>query len=135
MSASPYNPIARLYDAWSASVTEDVEFSCEDASRSDPDFLCRVVQAAIEEGATTINLPDTVGYALPVEYGAMFRDVLARVPGADRITLCAHCHDDLGLAVAMIALGAALGRTRDDSGQPVGTGDRAQSRTPRGPAL
>ena len=64
--------------------TDDVEFSAEDASRTDPDFLCRVVEAAIEEGARTINLPDTVGYAMPDEYGAMFRDVLARVPGADR---------------------------------------------------
>jgi 2-isopropylmalate synthase len=89
--------------------TDDVEFSAEDASRTDPDFLCRVVQAAIEEGATTINLPDTVGYAMPAEYGAMFRDVLARVPGADRITLSAHCHDDLGLAVANSLAAIAAG--------------------------
>jgi 2-isopropylmalate synthase len=80
--------------------TDDVEFSAEDASRTDPDFLCRVAEAAIAEGATTVNLPDTVGYALPAEYGAMFRDVRARTPGADRIMLSAHCHDDLGLAVA-----------------------------------
>ena len=89
--------------------TDDVEFSAEDASRTDPDFLCRVVQAAIEEGATTINLPDTVGYAMPAEYGAMFRDVLARVPGADRVTLSAHCHDDLGLAVANSLAAVAAG--------------------------
>src|SRR5215207_4563827 len=92
--------------------TDDVEFSAEDASRTDPDFLRRVVQAAIEEGATTINLPDTVGYAMPSEYGAMFRDVLARVPGADRVTLSAHCHDDLGLAVAnsLAAIAAGAGQ-------------------------
>jgi 2-isopropylmalate synthase len=80
--------------------TDDVEFSAEDASRTDPDFLCRVVQAAIEEGATTINLPDTVGYATPAEYAGMFRTIRRRVPESSRITLSAHCHDDLGLAVA-----------------------------------
>ncbi|HEX5386329.1 MAG TPA: 2-isopropylmalate synthase [Gemmatimonadales bacterium] len=80
--------------------TDDVEFSAEDASRTDPDFLCRVVELAIAEGATTINLPDTVGYATPAEYGAMFRSVRERAPGADRVTFSAHCHDDLGLAVA-----------------------------------
>ena len=58
--------------------TDDVEFSAEDASRTDPEFLCRIVEAAIEEGATTINLPDTVGYAMPEEYGPMFRDMLGR---------------------------------------------------------
>jgi 2-isopropylmalate synthase len=82
------------------SYTDDVEFSAEDASRTDPDFLCRVVEVAIAEGATTINLPDTVGYALPAEYAAMFRSVRERVPGAERVTFSAHCHDDLGLAVA-----------------------------------
>src|SRR4249920_286498 len=70
--------------------TDDVEFSAEDATRSDHDFLCRVVEAAIAAGATTINLPDTVGYALPVEYGAMFRAVWERVPNADRVVFSAH---------------------------------------------
>ena len=91
--------------------TDDVEFSAEDASRTDADFLCRVVEAAIQEGATTINLPDTVGYAMPDEYAAMFRDIRARVPGSDSVVLSAHCHDDLGLAtantLAAIAAGAA----------------------------
>ena len=82
------------------SFTDDVEFSAEDASRTDADFLCRIVEAAIAEGATTINLPDTVGYALPSEYAAMFCSVRERVPGADRVTFSAHCHDDLGMAVA-----------------------------------
>ncbi|HEV8303501.1 MAG TPA: 2-isopropylmalate synthase [Gemmatimonadales bacterium] len=80
--------------------TNDVEFSAEDATRSDLEFLCRVVAAAIDAGATTINLPDTVGYATPSEYGAMFRAVRERVPGSDRVVFSAHCHDDLGLAVA-----------------------------------
>jgi 2-isopropylmalate synthase len=92
--------------------TDDVEFSAEDASRTDPDFLCRVVEAAIEEGATTINLPDTVGYAMPAEYAAMFRDVRERVPGSDRVILSAHCHDDLGLAVANTLAAIAAGATQ-----------------------
>ncbi len=92
--------------------TDDVEFSAEDASRSDLDFLCTVVQAAIEEGATTINLPDTVGYATPEEYGAMFRAVRKRVPGCERVTLSAHCHDDLGLAVANSLAAIAAGVTQ-----------------------
>jgi 2-isopropylmalate synthase len=104
--------------------TDDVEFSAEDASRTDPDFLCRVVQAAIEEGATTINLPDTVGYAMPEEYGAMFRDVLARVPGADGVTLSAHCHDDLGLAVAN-SLAAIAAGARQVECTVNGIGERA----------
>jgi 2-isopropylmalate synthase len=77
-----------------------VEFSCEDASRSDIGFLCEVVAAAVEAGASVINLPDTVGYAVPGEYGAMFAAVRTRVPGVDRVVLSAHCHNDLGLAVA-----------------------------------
>ncbi|MGH7529597.1 MAG: 2-isopropylmalate synthase [Gemmatimonadales bacterium] len=78
----------------------DVEFSAEDATRSDLDFLCEIVAAAIAEGATTVNLPDTVGYTTPAEYGALFRTVRERVPAAAGVVLSAHCHDDLGLAVA-----------------------------------
>ena len=85
---------------YARSLCPDVEFSCEDASRSDIGFLCEVVALAIASGATVINLPDTVGYALPAEYGAMFRQVRERVRGIDRATLSAHCHNDLGLAVA-----------------------------------
>jgi 2-isopropylmalate synthase len=80
--------------------TDDVQFSAEDATRSDLDFLCRVIEAVIEAGATTINLPDTVGYATPDEIVAFFTTVLGRVPNADRAVFSAHCHDDLGLAVA-----------------------------------
>lgn len=79
---------------------DDVEFSCEDATRSDRDFLKRVVEMAIREGATTINLPDTVGYSTVHEYGELFDDILTHVPGADEIILSCHCHNDLGLAVA-----------------------------------
>jgi 2-isopropylmalate synthase len=81
---------------------DDVEFSPEDATRTDPDFLVKVCEVAIEAGATTLNLPDTVGYCIPQDYAAMFRMVRARVPriDAEGIVLSAHCHDDLGLAVA-----------------------------------
>ena len=80
--------------------TDDVEFSAEDATRSDMDFLCRVVETAIAAGATTINLPDTVGYCTPEEIEEFFTEVRGRVRGADRVVFSAHCHDDLGLAVA-----------------------------------
>ncbi|HUD23316.1 MAG TPA: 2-isopropylmalate synthase [Acidobacteriaceae bacterium] len=79
---------------------DDVEFSPEDATRTDPDFLVKVCEAAIQAGATTLNLPDTVGYCLPQDYAGMFQMVRERVPGIENIVLSAHCHDDLGLAVA-----------------------------------
>jgi 2-isopropylmalate synthase len=80
--------------------TDDVEWSAEDGSRTDPDFLCRCVEAAIAAGATTINIPDTVGYALPEDMARIFTMVRTKVPGADKIILSTHCHNDLGLAVA-----------------------------------
>src|SRR6476660_6959622 len=80
--------------------TDDVEFSAEDATRSDRDFLCRVVEAAIASGATTINLPDTVGYGTPDETREFFAEIIRRVPNSDKAIFSAHCHDDLGLAVA-----------------------------------
>ncbi len=78
----------------------EVEFSAEDASRTDIAFLCEAVSRAVRAGATIVNLPDTVGYAVPGEYAEMFRKVIAHLDGASGITLSAHCHDDLGLAVA-----------------------------------
>jgi 2-isopropylmalate synthase len=81
-------------------VTADVEWSAEDGSRTEPDFLCRCVEAAIAAGATTINIPDTVGYAVPDELGAIFTMLRERVPGADGVVFSAHNHNDLGLAVA-----------------------------------
>ncbi len=79
---------------------EDVEWSAEDGTRTEIDFLCRCVEAAIKAGATTINIPDTVGYATPDEYRAMFRTVRERVPNSDKAIFSVHCHNDLGLAVA-----------------------------------
>jgi 2-isopropylmalate synthase len=92
--------------------TDDVEFSAEDATRTDLEFLCRIVEAAIAAGARTINLPDTVGYATPVEYGAMFRAIRERVPTSGAVVFSAHCHDDLGLAVAnsLAAIEAGAGQ-------------------------
>ena len=78
----------------------EVEFSAEDAGRTDIEFLCQVCRVAVDAGATTLNLPDTVGYAVPEEYGAMFRQVREHLGDPPGITLSAHCHDDLGLAVA-----------------------------------
>jgi 2-isopropylmalate synthase len=88
--------------------TDDVQFSAEDATRTDPDFLWQMIEAVIQAGAKTINLPDTVGYSTPDEVGAFFQKVIARVPSSDQVTFSAHCHDDLGLAVAntLSAIGA-----------------------------
>ncbi|MBE7620286.1 2-isopropylmalate synthase [Gluconacetobacter entanii] len=80
--------------------TDDVEWSAEDGSRTDPDFLCRCVEAAIRAGATTINIPDTVGYSTPEDMARIFADLRARVPGADGVIFSTHNHNDLGLAVA-----------------------------------
>jgi 2-isopropylmalate synthase len=90
--------------------TDDVQFSAEDATRSDLRYLTSVIEAVIAAGATTINLPDTVGYSTPDEIGEFFRTVIGRVPNADRAIFSAHCHDDLGLAVAntIAAIGAGV---------------------------
>lgn len=101
-----------------------VEFSAEDASRSDPDFLVDVFTAVIEAGACTINVPDTTGYALPEEFAALFRTLRARVPGADRVIWSAHCHDDLGLAVAN-SLAAVRAGARQVECTVNGIGERA----------
>lgn len=81
-------------------LVEDVEFSCEDAGRSDIDFLCRIIEAAIDAGASTINIPDTVGYAVPHQYGNTIGQLIERIPNADKAIFSVHCHNDLGLAVA-----------------------------------
>src|SRR5713226_6996931 len=104
--------------------TDDVEFSAEDATRSDPDFLCRVIEAAIREGCTTVNLPDTVGYATPDEMREFFASMRARVFNADRAVFSAHCHDDLGLAVAN-SLAALEGGVRQIECTINGIGERA----------
>jgi 2-isopropylmalate synthase len=80
--------------------SDDVEFSTEDSTRTDPEFLLKMITIAVQAGATTINIPDTVGYTTPEEYAAIFRMVKARVPGIDNVVLSTHCHNDLGMAVA-----------------------------------
>ena len=88
---------------------DDVEFSAEDAARSDVPFLCSVLEAVIEAGATVVNIPDTVGYAMPDEYGWLIRTIRERVPNIERVTVSTHCHDDLGLAVANSLAGVQNG--------------------------
>lgn len=80
--------------------TDDVEFSCEDAGRTDPDYLCRMVETAIKAGASTVNIPDTVGYTTPTEFGGIISNLFNRVPNIDQAIISVHCHNDLGLAVA-----------------------------------
>jgi len=104
--------------------TADVEFSAEDASRSDLDFLCRVVEAVIAAGATTINIPDTVGYAIPEEFGAFIKGLMQGARGIEQVTLSVHCHDDLGLAVAN-SLAAVRAGARQVEGAINGIGERA----------
>jgi 2-isopropylmalate synthase len=88
---------------------EDVEWSAEDATRTEIDYLCRCVETAIKAGATTINLPDTVGYATPEEYYQMFRTVMEKVPGSEKVIFSVHCHNDLGMAVANSIAGIKAG--------------------------
>ncbi|HEU5299377.1 MAG TPA: 2-isopropylmalate synthase, partial [bacterium] len=102
----------------------DVEFSAEDATRSEVDFLCRVFEAAIEAGATVINIPDTVGYAQPDEFGDLVRTLIGRVPGMDRVTVSVHCHNDLGVAAANTLAGVHAG-ARQVEGTVNGIGERA----------
>jgi 2-isopropylmalate synthase len=104
--------------------TDDVEFSAEDATRSDREFLCRLIEAVIREGGTTINLPDTVGYALPDEMRDFFAEIIARVPSSDRAVFSAHCHNDLGLAVAN-SVAAIQGGVRQVECAMNGIGERA----------
>src|SRR5262245_24290469 len=91
------------------SYTDDVEWSAEDATRTEHDFLCRCVETAIKAGATTINIPDTVGYTVPDEYFALIKMLRDRVPNADKARFSAHCHDDLGMAVANSLAGVQAG--------------------------
>ncbi|HWX88522.1 MAG TPA: 2-isopropylmalate synthase [Solirubrobacteraceae bacterium] len=95
--------------AHAKSYTEDVEFSPEDGSRSDIPYMAEVIQVALQEGATTINVPDTVGYAMPSEYAAMFEELYSLVPDLREVVVSVHCHDDLGLAVANSLAGIQAG--------------------------
>lgn len=104
---------------------DDIEFSPEDGYRSDPDFLCRVLEAVIDEGATTLNIPDTVGYAIPELYGGFIRMLRERVPNADKAIWSVHCHNDLGMAVANSLAGVKLGGARQVECTINGLGERA----------
>ncbi|MCH8176708.1 MAG: 2-isopropylmalate synthase, partial [Proteobacteria bacterium] len=104
--------------------TDNVEFSPEDAGRSDPDFLCRILEAVIKEGATTINIPDTVGYNIPHQFGALIKDLMERIPNSDKAMFSVHCHNDLGLAVAN-SLSAVLQGARQVECTINGLGERA----------
>jgi 2-isopropylmalate synthase len=88
---------------------DDVEWSCEDGTRSERDFLCRVIETAIKAGASTINIPDTVGYTIPSEYTSLIEEIRNRVPNIDKARISVHCHNDLGLAVANSLAGVAAG--------------------------
>lgn len=114
----------RAMVSYARNLCPTVEFSAEDATRSDWDYLCQVFETAIKAGATTINVPDTVGYTLPHEYEMLFRYLLERVPGIDEVTLSAHCHDDLGLATAN-TLAAIKGGARQVEVTLNGIGERA----------
>lgn len=110
--------------AQARNLIDNVEWSAMDATRTPIDYLARCVELAIKAGATTINLPDTVGYAIPAEHEAMFRSIIERVPGADKVIFSAHCHNDLGLAVAN-SLAAVRGGARQVECTINGLGERA----------
>ena len=122
--------VDQLVDLTTKSVTHarnlcgDVEWSAQDATRTERDVLRRTVEAAIRAGATTINIPDTVGYTYPTEYSAIFRDLIENVPGADEVIFSTHCHNDLGLAVAN-SLAAVEGGARQIECAINGIGERA----------
>ncbi|MEN9880240.1 MAG: 2-isopropylmalate synthase [Pseudomonadota bacterium] len=109
---------------WAREYTDDVEFSAEDAGRSDIDFLCRVFEAVIKAGATTINVPDTVGYNVPGQYAETIRQLIERVPNSDKVVWSVHCHNDLGLAVAN-SLAAVMAGARQVECTVNGLGERA----------
>jgi len=104
--------------------TDDVEFSPEDAGRSEVDFLCRVLEAVIKEGARTVNIPDTVGYTLPEQFGGLIRTLRERIPNSDKAIWSVHCHNDLGLAVAN-SLAAVMNGARQVECTINGLGERA----------
>jgi 2-isopropylmalate synthase len=104
--------------------TDDVEFSPEDAGRSEVDFLCRILEAVIKEGAKTVNIPDTVGYTMPEQFGSLIRTLRERVPNSDKVIWSVHCHNDLGMAVAN-SLAAVMNGARQVECTVNGLGERA----------
>lgn len=127
LNMTPEQVISRAVEAIriAKEYTDDIEFSCEDASRSQPEFLYRIIEAAIREGATTINIPDTVGYAVPSEFGAFVRDLREHVYNSDQAVWSVHCHNDLGLAVANSLSGVVHGGARQIECSINGLGERA----------
>jgi 2-isopropylmalate synthase len=109
---------------WAREYTDNVEFSPEDAGRSEPDFLCRLLEATIAAGATTVNIPDTVGYTMPWQFGALIGSLRERVPNSDRAVWSVHCHNDLGVAVAN-SLAAVMHGARQVECTVNGLGERA----------
>jgi 2-isopropylmalate synthase len=116
---------ARLAVRFARNLCEDVEFSPEDGYRSEPEFLYKVLEAVIAEGARTINIPDTVGYAVPELYGAFIRDLREKVPNSDQAVWSVHCHNDLGMAVANSLAGVKIGGARQVECTINGLGERA----------
>ncbi|HWD22199.1 MAG TPA: 2-isopropylmalate synthase [Burkholderiales bacterium] len=116
---------AKLAVRFAKNACPDVEFSPEDGSRSELDFLCRVLEAVIEEGATTINIPDTVGYAVPQQFGDFIRKLRERVPNSDKAVWSVHCHNDLGMAVANSLAAVMIGGARQIECTINGLGERA----------
>mgnify|MGYP001550827251 FL=1 len=116
---------ARLSVRFARNLSGDIEFSPEDGYRSDPDFLCRVLEDVIDEGATTINIPDTVGYAVPELYGNFIRTLRERIPNSGRAIWSVHCHNDLGMAVANSLAGVQIGGARQIECTINGLGERA----------
>jgi len=116
---------AKLSVRFARNACPDVEFSPEDGSRSEPDFLCRVLEAVIKEGATTINIPDTVGYAVPQQFGEFIRSLRDRIPNSDKAVWSVHCHNDLGMAVANSLAAVQIGGARQIECTINGLGERA----------
>lgn len=116
---------AKLAVRFARNLVGDIEFSPEDGYRSDPDFLCRVIEAVIAEGATTINVPDTVGYAIPELYGNFIKNLRERIPNSDKAIWSVHCHNDLGMAVANSLAGVKIGGARQIECTINGLGERA----------
>ena len=116
---------ARLAVRFARKGAPEVEFSPEDGSRSDPDFLCRVLEAVIAEGAGTINIPDTVGYAVPQQFGEFIRSLRERIPNSDKAVWSVHCHNDLGMAVANSLAAVIIGGVRQIECTINGLGERA----------
>ena len=126
LKLSPDEVLTRAVDAvkMARQYTDDVEFSPEDAGRSEEDFLCRILEATINAGATTVNIPDTVGYNIPQQFGKLIHNLRERIPNSEKAVFSVHCHDDLGLAVAN-SLAAVIAGARQVEGTINGIGERA----------